>query len=58
MGSLIPSTPIILFKQRNSDRCKTKSFYDVPSMTNILVLLTTYVLSASPGEVNNFPTFS
>jgi hypothetical protein len=41
MGSLILSMPTILFKQQNYGRCMTKSFYDAPNTTKIMVLQTT-----------------
>jgi hypothetical protein len=47
-GSLIPLTPIILFKQQNLGICMTKSSYDVPSTTKTMVLQVTSTLFRWP----------
>jgi hypothetical protein len=48
MGSLIASMPTILYRQRNSCRCMTRSFYDVPNTTKIMVLQMTSTSSQRP----------
>jgi hypothetical protein len=51
IGFLVLSTPIILFRQRNSGRCTTKSFYDVPSMTKPNVKPQIFIENPNPCTI-------